>query len=74
MRHHAHQPMLVIFDHDVADALPVHQHRDELHQFLLVLGEKLGGHVVGIGVLIELTFLKGREKFADYDIFSLIEF
>lgn len=36
--------------------------------------EKLGGHVVGISVLIELTSLKGREKFADYDIFSLIEF
>jgi adenine phosphoribosyltransferase len=38
------------------------------------LVEKLGGHVIGIPVLIELTFLKGREKFSDYDIFSLIEF
>ena len=38
------------------------------------LVEKLGGHVIGIPVLIELTFLKGREKFSDYDVFSLIEF
>jgi adenine phosphoribosyltransferase len=38
------------------------------------LVHELGGHVVGIGVLIELTFLKGREKFGTYDLFSLIEF
>jgi adenine phosphoribosyltransferase len=38
------------------------------------LVEKLGGIMVGIAVLIELTFLKGREKFADDDVFSLIEF
>ena len=38
------------------------------------LVKKLGGHVAGIGVLIELTFLNGREKFGDYDVFSLIEF
>ena len=29
------------------------------------LVEKLGGHMVGIAVLIELTFLKVREKFAN---------
>ncbi|MDE0184976.1 MAG: adenine phosphoribosyltransferase [Candidatus Poribacteria bacterium] len=38
------------------------------------LVEKLEGRVIGIPVLIELTFLKGREKFSNYDIFSLIEF
>ncbi|MCZ6680694.1 MAG: adenine phosphoribosyltransferase [Candidatus Poribacteria bacterium] len=38
------------------------------------LVEKLGSEVVGIAVLIELTELKGREKFSDYDVFSLIEF
>ncbi len=38
------------------------------------LVEKLEGRVIGIPVLIELTFLKGREKFSDYNIFSLIEF
>ena len=37
------------------------------------LVEKLGGHVIGIPVLIELILLKGREKFSGYDIFSLIE-
>lgn len=38
------------------------------------LVEKLGGQIIGIPVLIELTFLNGREKFSEYDIFSLIEF
>lgn len=38
------------------------------------LVEKLGGHVAGIGVLIELTFLNGRDRFGDYGVFSLIEF
>ena len=38
------------------------------------LVEKLGAEVVGIGALIELTFLKGRQKFADYEVYSLIEF
>ncbi len=38
------------------------------------LVEKLGGKVAGIIVLIELSFLKGREKFNDYDFFSLIQY
>jgi len=38
------------------------------------LVEKLGGQVAGIGVLIELTFLRGREKFEEHDVFSLIEY
>ena len=36
--------------------------------------EKLGGEVTGIMVLIELSFLKGREKIKDYDFFSLIKY
>ena len=36
--------------------------------------EKLGGQVVGIAFLIELAFLRGREKLEDYDIFSIITF
>ena len=40
----------------------------------LDLVEKLGGEVIGIVVLIELAFLKGREKFSNRDVFSLIEF
>ncbi len=36
--------------------------------------EKLGGKVVGIAFLIDLTFLKGVDKLKGYDVFSLIKF
>ena len=37
------------------------------------LVEKLGGMVVGVGFLVELGYLHGREKLGDkYDVFSLI--
>lgn len=36
--------------------------------------EKLGGKVNGIAFLVELNFLKGREKLKGYDIFSLIKY
>ena len=38
------------------------------------LVKKMGGEVAGIGFLIELTFLNGREKNKDHEIFSLIKF
>jgi adenine phosphoribosyltransferase len=38
------------------------------------LVEKLGGNVVGIAFLIELSALKGREKLQGYDVFSLITY
>lgn len=38
------------------------------------LVEKLGGKVVGIAFLVELTFLKGREKLSGYPVFSLIQY
>lgn len=38
------------------------------------LVEKMDGEIAGIGFLIELSFLKGREKNKDYEIFSLIKF
>jgi adenine phosphoribosyltransferase len=38
------------------------------------LVEKLGGKVVGILVLIELSFLKGREKLQNFELFSLIKY
>ncbi|HEY3208753.1 MAG TPA: adenine phosphoribosyltransferase [Actinomycetota bacterium] len=38
------------------------------------LVERLGGKVIGIACLIELTFLKGRDNLAGYDFFSLITF
>ncbi len=41
-------------------------------QATVELVEKCGGTVVGIAVLIELAFLKGRDKLTDYDLRSLI--
>jgi adenine phosphoribosyltransferase len=38
------------------------------------LVNKLGADIVEIGFLVELTFLKGREKLADYPVFSLIQY
>ncbi len=36
--------------------------------------EQLGGKVAGLAFLIELNFLKGREKLKNYDVFSLIQY
>jgi adenine phosphoribosyltransferase len=33
-----------------------------------------GGEVVGLGFVVELTFLHGREKLAGYDVFSLLPY
>jgi adenine phosphoribosyltransferase len=39
------------------------------------LVEKLGGRIVGMGFLIELEYLRGREHLEDnYDIFSIINY
>ncbi len=38
------------------------------------LVEKLDGKVVGLLFLIELEFLKGRERLKDYDVVSLIKY
>ena len=38
------------------------------------LVEQLGGEVIGLNFIIELDFLNGREKIADYDVFSLIHY
>lgn len=35
---------------------------------------RLGGEVVALAFLIDLAFLRGRDKLAGYDIFSLIEY
>ena len=34
----------------------------------------LGGHVAGIGFLVELDFLKGREKLSEYEIHSVLHY
>lgn len=38
------------------------------------LVEQAGGRVVGLGFVIELTFLKGREKLDSYNVFSLLQY
>ena len=38
------------------------------------LVEMLGGKVAGLAFVIELEFLKGREKLAGYDVFSLLKY
>jgi len=38
------------------------------------LVQKLGGHIVEIAFLIELTALKGRERLKDYSVFSLLQY
>ncbi len=38
------------------------------------LVEQLGGTVVGLGFVVELTFLNGRGKLAGHDVFSLLQY
>jgi len=38
------------------------------------LVESLGGHIAGIGFLIELEFLKGREKLTRYDVHAILKY
>jgi adenine phosphoribosyltransferase len=38
------------------------------------LVESLGGKVAGLGFLIELEFLKGRDKLAHYDLHSVLKY
>jgi adenine phosphoribosyltransferase len=38
------------------------------------LVQQLGGEIAGLGFAIELDFLKGRDRFKDYDVFSLLHY
>jgi adenine phosphoribosyltransferase len=38
------------------------------------LVQQLGGHITGMAFAVELDFLKGRDKFKDYDVFSLLHY
>jgi adenine phosphoribosyltransferase len=38
------------------------------------LVQQLGGEIAGLGFAIELDFLKGRDHFKDYDVFSLLHY
>ena len=38
------------------------------------LVKQLGGEIAGLAFTIELDFLKGRERFPEYDVFSLLHY
>ena len=38
------------------------------------LALSLGGQIAGLGFVVELDFLKGREKLSDYDVMSLLHY
>src|SRR6266516_402174 len=38
------------------------------------LAESLGGEIAGLGFVVELDFLKGREKLRQHDVFSLLHY
>lgn len=38
------------------------------------LVKQLGGRIAGLGFAVELDFLKGRERFQEYDVFSLLHY
>ena len=38
------------------------------------LVEQLGGTVIGVNFVIELSFLNGRERLTEYELFSLITY
>ncbi len=72
------------------DSLEVHEDaitpgmRVLVHDDLLATGgtaratcemvERLGGVVAGVAVVVELTFLPGRERLAAYDVLSLVSY
>jgi adenine phosphoribosyltransferase len=66
-----------------ADAI-AHGARVVIHDDVLATGgtvnaiaglvEQLGGEVVGINFVIDLTFLGGRERLQGYELFSLLEY
>ena len=43
-------------------------------QATVQLVEQLGGVIAGLAFAVELDFLKGRERFARYDVFSLLHY
>jgi adenine phosphoribosyltransferase len=38
------------------------------------LVNELGGKIAGLAFAVELDFLKGRSRFPDYDVFSLLHY
>lgn len=70
---------LEVNSHTIAQGARVVIHDDVLAtggtvEAIAGLVEKLGGHVVGINFVIELSFLNGRERLAEHELFSLISY
>jgi adenine phosphoribosyltransferase len=69
---------------EVASDAIAHGARVVIHDDVLATGgtveaiaglvEQLGGTVVGVNFVIELSFLDGRKRLADYDMYSLITY
>ena len=38
------------------------------------LVEQLGGEIAGLAFAVELDFLRGRDRFAEYDVYSLLHY
>jgi adenine phosphoribosyltransferase len=38
------------------------------------LVRQLGGEIAGLAFAVELDFLKGRQRFPEYDVFSLLHY
>ena len=43
-------------------------------QATVELVKQLGGEIAGLAFAVELDFLKGRERFPEYDVFSLLHY
>jgi adenine phosphoribosyltransferase len=72
------------------DSLEIHQDAIEPGQNVIIVDDllatggtmeatvklvrQLGGRIAGLGFAIELDFLKGRERFEDFDVFSLLHY
>ena len=72
------------------DTLEIHQDAIEPGQRVIIVDDllatggtmeatvklvhQLGGQIAGLGFAVELDFLKGRDKFPDYDVFSLLHY
>jgi len=38
------------------------------------LARQLGGEIVGLAFAVELDFLKGRDRFKEFDVFTLLHY
>jgi adenine phosphoribosyltransferase len=69
-----------------ADSLEIHLDAVEPGQNVIIVDDllatggtiklvrQLGGRIAGLGFAVELDFLKGRERFAEFDVFSLLHY